>query len=300
MKHRAPPPATTFDVFGPMTGHCNRSAELCSNQQTDRDGLRTSRKGTYSMQLTRWKTISGVVAVFTAVCLPLSVQAGTINIILSDMDVIYSGANFGGTVQDIVAHTGGDLDPAEADLVKAAVFEMDMNEVGTIMSGDVGYGQMHGDLKIDGVGTSLDSVSPNNFHIGIGSNGGGFGFDWFTTVGGYNLQLGIDSIDLLISSGVFFFTGSASVLGQNLPFGLVFDPNLPVQFSYTATLPGLSGPANARTGAMASGALTISGTMLIPEPATAGLLGIGVAFLGATFVRRRRHVSNGQGFRRDA
>jgi hypothetical protein len=215
-----------------------------------------------------------------------SAWAGTINIILSDADVVYSGANFGGSIYDIVGHPGGNLMPGESDAIKTAVFEMDMTDVGTIMSGDAGFGQMYADIKIDSVGTALNSVPPNNFHSGIGANGGGFGLDWFTTVGGYRLKLGIDTVDVLLSNGVFFFTGMASVLDQNLPFGLALDASQQVAFSYTATLPGLLGPPTGRTGAMGSGAITISGIMAIPEPVTAGLLS--VALLGFAFRRRSR------------
>ncbi|MCI0335112.1 MAG: PEP-CTERM sorting domain-containing protein [Planctomycetes bacterium] len=234
----------------------------------------------------RRRTAQSFLAALTACCLPLAAQAGTINIILSDADIVYSGANFGGSIYDVVGHPGGNLIPAEADNIKTAVFELDMASVGTIMTGDVPYGQMYGDLKIDNVGASLNSLPGSNFHVGIGNNGGGFGFDWFTT-GGQTLRLGIDEIDLLISSGVLFFTGSATVLSQNLPFGLAFDTSLPVVFSYTATLPGLLGPANARTGAMASGALTVSGVM-VPEPATYALLCSGLAALAIGIIRRPR------------
>jgi hypothetical protein len=232
------------------------------------------------------------VAALACLCLPFVATAGTINIILSDADIVYSGANFGGSIYDVVGHPGGNLDENEADNIKTAVFEMDMATVGTIMTGDAGFGDMYADLKIDGVGASINSnpVPPGaNFHPGIGSNGGGFGLDWFTTVGGYKLQLGINQIDLLLSSGVFFFTGTATVLDQDLPFGLAFDTNLPVQFSYTATLPGLLGPATARTGAMGSGALTISGTMIIPEPTTLGLAVVACS-LASVALRRRRRV----------
>ena len=246
-----------------------------------------------------WNVLStnvsrAVWAVLLGACLPIVASAGTINIILSDVDVVYSGANFGGSVYDVVGHPGGNLNPAEADSIKTAVFEKDMVGVGAVMSGDAGFGQMHLDMKIDGVGNSLNSLPAPpgaNFHPGIGSNGGGFGLDWFTTVGGYKLQLGIDSIDLLLSNGVFFFTGTATVLGQSLPFGLAFDPNLPVVFSYTATLPGLMGPGNAITGAMGSGALTISGTMIIPEPTTIGLALVACSFAGFGATRRRRAIA---------
>jgi hypothetical protein len=245
-----------------------------------------------------WNVLStnvsrAVWAALVGACLPIVASAGTINIIISDSDVVYSGANFGGSIYDVVGHPGGNLNPAEADNVKTAVFEKDMASVGAIMSGDAGFGQMYVDLKIDNVGASINSnpVPPGaNFHPGIGNNGGGFGLDWFTSVGGYKLQLGITSIDLLLSSSNFFFTGTATLIDQNLPFGLAFDPNQPIVFSYTATLPGLMGPIGARVGAMGSGALTISGT-LIPEPTTIGLALVACSLAGLAAGRRRRAIA---------
>jgi hypothetical protein len=231
-----------------------------------------------------------VAAALACLCLPLVASAGTINIILSDADVVYSGANFGGSIYDVVGHPGGNLDDMESDNIKTAVFEMDMNTVGTIMTGDAGFGDMYADMKIDGVGATINSnpVPPGaNFHPGIGSNGGGFGLDWFTTVGGYKLRLGIDTIDLLLSNGAFFFTGSATILDQDLPFGLAFDTTQQVSFTYSASLPGLLGPATARTGAMGSGALTISGIM-IPEPTTIGLAAVACTLASVGLRRRSR------------
>lgn len=215
--------------------------------------------------------------------LPMIASAGTINLIISDMDVSYLGAALGntGAVYDSIGVPGGNLNPAEADTLESVVFEMNMAHVGTLMNG--GGTTLSGDMKIGGVGATL---AQSTFLSGIGSNGGGYGFDFFTNAGN-NLRLGIDKIDLLVTPGVLFFTGSATVLSQNLPFGLALDAAQPVVFSYTATLPGLVG-GNPITGAMASGAMTITGQMVIPEPTTGALgalLGI-VSLAGGT--RRRR------------
>src|SRR5262245_40605107 len=123
-------------------------------------------------------------AVALAICFPLAVQGGTINMILSDMDVIYNGAASGGSVYDIIAQPGGNLNPAESDEVETAVFEKDMTNVGTLMS-TVGN-RLSADLRINGVGAT---VPLGTFQTGIGSNGGGFGFDWFTA-SGQKLRLG--------------------------------------------------------------------------------------------------------------
>ena len=95
---------------------------------------------------------------------------------------------------------------------------------------------LYADLKVDGVGATIPLGSLNT----VGSNGGGFGIDFFTSAGN-TVRLGLNAIDLLVTNNVMFFTGTASVISQNMPFGLQFDTSQPIVFSYTATLPGLVG-----------------------------------------------------------
>ena len=231
-----------------------------------------------SQVLNKWILTAG--AVLLGVCMPLIASAGSINIILSDVDVTYAGAAAGGTgsIYDIIAHPGGTKNPAESDVVASAVFEVDMAQVATLMTG--GGTNLYADMKIDGVGATVPLGGLNN----VGNNGGNFGLDFFTNTG-VSLHLGINKIDLLLTNGVLFFTGLASnVTSANLPGGLAFDTTQPIYFSYTATLPGIVGsPA---TMAVASGAMTISGTM-IPEPATLAMLVIGLALSAAGTIRRR-------------
>ena len=232
-----------------------------------------------SQVLNKW-ILTVASAMLLAISGPWAASAGTINIILSDVDVSYLGGAAGntGSVYDAIAHPGGNLNPAESDEVETAVFEMDMAPVGALMSG--GGTTLYQDLKVDGVGTTIPLGSLNT----VGSNGGGFGLDFFTSAGN-NLRLGLDAIDLLVTNNVMFFTGTATVLSQNMPFGLAFDTSQPVVFSYTATLPGLVG-GNPISGGMASGALTISGTA-IPEPTTIATLIVGLVLSSTTLVRRR-------------
>lgn len=230
----------------------------------------------------RRRAALSIFAAVTGFCLPLAAQGATINIILSGMDVTYFGGAAGntGSLYDSIAHPGGDLDSTESDEVTTALFQLDMNDVGLLTS--TAADRIWGDFKVDGVGSTL---APGVLHDAIGTNGGTFGFDLFTTSGD-QLRLGIDTVDLLVTNNVFFFTGNASLLSQNLPFGLAFDSNEPIVFSYTATLPGLNGGPPVG-GAMGSGALTISGT-LIPEPATAAMFIFGgVLSIGLGFRRRR-------------
>jgi hypothetical protein len=215
-------------------------------------------------------------AALAALSFPLAAESATINIILSDVDVTYFGdaAGNAGSIFDTIGHPGGNLVAGEADEIETVVFELDLSQLGTLTTSDAD--ELSGDLRIDGVGATLPL---GTLQTGIGNNGGGFGFDFFTESGD-RLRLGIDQVDVLLTDGVFFFTGSATVLDQDLPFGLVFDTNQPVQFSYTATLPVLNGgPSVDRT--LASGALTISGAQ-IPEPSTLLMLlaGSATALLG--------------------
>jgi hypothetical protein len=234
-----------------------------------------------SQVLNKW-FLTVTCAALLGVCLPLIASAGTINIILSDVDVTYAGdaAGGAGSIYDIIAHPGGSKNPAESDGVASAVFEVDMAQVAALMTG--GGTNLYADLKIDGVGATTPIGGLNN----VGSNAGNFGLDFFTSTG-MDFHLGIDKVDLLLTNGVLFFTGVASnVTSQNLPNGMAFDTTKPVYFSYTATLPGIVG--NPATMAVASGAMTISGTM-VPEPATAGLLILGTIAAVYSLARRNRN-----------
>jgi hypothetical protein len=230
----------------------------------------------------RRRATGSFLAVLVAFCVPLVAHGATINMILSDMDVTYFGdaGNNTGSIYDTIGQPGGNLTPAESDVVETATFEVDTTHVGTLMNSP--GSALYGDMRINGVGATLPL---NTLLTNRGSNGNVFGFDWFTQSGN-NLRLGIDAVDVLITNNVFFFNGTATVLSQNLPFGLAFAPGQPVAFSYTATLPSLNG-ANPTQSAMGSGALTISGE-LIPEPGTIGLLILGAVIVGGAVVPRYR------------
>lgn len=231
--------------------------------------------------------------VFVAVAafsLPVVVQAGTINVILGNMDVSYLGSAAGGTGSFFDAmggHSGGSQAPGTADEITTATFELDNVLQGTLVNSDPPL--LYGDLKIDGVGASIPK---GVFQANAGNNGGGFGFDFFTS-DGYLIELGIDKISYILDNNIFFFFGTASVnlATQNLPFNLEFTAPT-VNFSFTAT--SVSTPAGSPvTLAMGSGAFTITGEgeIPIPEPAVAMLLSSGLAIAGLTLPRRRRNSS---------
>jgi hypothetical protein len=227
-----------------------------------------------------------VLAVAMAFAIPPA-HAGTINVILSGFDVSYNGGTGGGALFDLDKYPGGTLTSSQADALKTAVFEYDDNVVDVI---DAANDPMYGDLRVDGIGANITLYE---YKTDQGSNGGAFGFDWFSNAG-YQVRLGLDKVDRLLTPDVFFFTGTAtlSLAEQNLPFGLQFTDSQ-VTFSYTSTRP--NGSTSPATSARGSGALTITGEgILVPEPATAGLLLLGVFILGATVSLWRRRGEPGR------
>lgn len=218
-------------------------------------------------------------AVTAACLLQTAASAGTINIILSNMDVSYLGSSNGGVLYDSMGGVpGGGQDPALADGISTAVYEVDGLAVGTQVGGSPD--DIFGDLRIINVGATLTKGILND---DVGANGGGFGFDLFTD-SGLQLQLGMTNVDLLVTNNVFFFTGEATIISQNLPFGLQFDTSQPVVFSYTATLPAVQ--AGSTTNAIiASGAFTISG-IEIPEPGAIALLFTAMVAVGVVIGHR--------------
>jgi hypothetical protein len=237
-------------------------------------------------ELRHGRALLACFALLAASVLPTAAEAGTINIILSDMDVTYSGSTSGGSLFDLMGGFGGGvLDPVTADDITTAVFELDNTITETIIDGDPD--SIHADLRITNIGPT---IAKGPFHPTLGNNGGGFGFDLFVDPPGVAppvalLRLGLDEVSLLLTNGVFFFTGEATVLSQNLPDGLAFVASQPVFISYTATLPAVNAANPNPSMAAGSGAFTISGIM-VPEPAVAGMAVAGILCVG--LLRRRR------------
>ena len=203
-------------------------------------------------------------------------DAGTINVILSDLDLIYSN-QAGGAIYDITGKPGGNMSPGESDELQGAVFELDM----TPISGSPFMNDMWGDFLLDGVG----QLSKGLVFSTVGANTDDFGFQWFDDAGHF-LKLNFEQLSVAVTDSVVLITGDVSSLdSQNLPGGLAFDPNQQIVVSYTATLPMTMG--NPLEAVVASGAMTISGTMLIPETTTLGL----ALCAGATTVSLRRRRS---------
>jgi hypothetical protein len=238
---------------------------------------------------------SGIVVALIVLSLPIVAAAGTLTMYLTDLDVTYLGsAPNGGAIYDAISLNGGNFNTSESDRLQAASFELDGLPLTTLVdtSGSTSD-DMWGDLRVNGIGAT---VPRNTINFALGNNGGTFGFDWFIKpVGGAGaptnfLRLGITNVnvsltDIPAGGEAFTFTGLGTVLSQNLPSGAAFNTGQQVAFSYTAPKAGLSGGSPA-TGALGSGAITITGSTVVPEPASVALLCSGGLMLGIGVLRR--------------
>ena len=188
-------------------------------------------------------------------------HASIINMILSDVDIIYQGGE--AIIYDAMAQAGGNQDVTEADEISSAVIEVDgviqpvLTESSIDMRADVLLSDLPGVLPLGAAG--VQSISQ-----------AGFGFEWFTSTGHF-LKVMIEKVDIILTNNVFFFTAEGTVDSQNLPEDMEFEEN--VTLSYVASLPAVQQGGQETSTASASGALTVSGNaVLVPEPASSLLV----------------------------
>lgn len=234
------------------------------------------------------KRIACVLALTAAaVCLPSAASAGMLNILISNFDIAFDGTT--GEITDFQRPAGGNLDPGESRTVSSFELEADGVSEALLMNPP---DALFADLKITNLGSELTTGA-----LVQGAGGSGddtdFGFDFYTTAGGgTELRLGIDDISYtVVPTGIpglnfFNYFAEAKVLSQSLPNGRLLSED--VIISYTATeVMTFQGQNGVRT-LVASGQMTITGNMAIPEPATASLFGLAcVAGIAANRRRRR-------------
>jgi len=243
---------------------------------------------------------SGIVIALIVLSLPIVATAGTITMYLTDFDVTYLGsANNGtGAIYDAIALPGADgtFVTTNADELQAASFKLDATPKGTLVdTPGSGADDMWGDLRVDAAGATL---TRNAINFNRGNNIGNYGFDWFVKSGntlGNFLRLKLTSVNVTLIDGTvpppgsseFTVSGTATVLSQNLPFGLAFDTGQLVQFTYSAPAPGITGSSpTPTTGVLGNGAMTITGAQVVPEPASIALICTGGLMLGIGVLRR--------------
>lgn len=190
--------------------------------------------------------------------------AGIIEINLSGVNIEYDGTD--------IFSLGGAADP----LATIDVFE-DGGLIGSLTTGVAASVFIPDVFDIDAGGDTVTSGAGGFFDVGFG------GFD--------TLLLNLNPVTVIYveASGTVQFAfgaASASIFAQALPFGIEITEPVSVSFS-TQVNNGLADDGQFITAFEASGTGEIF-AVRVPEPATAGLLGL-VLGLGATGgVRRRR------------
>lgn len=187
-------------------------------------------------------------------------HASVINMILSDVDIIYQGGSE--IIYDAMAQAGGNQQVDEADALSSTIIEVDGVIQPVLTESSI-------DMRADLLLSDLPNVLPLGGGIQSISQAG-FGFEWFTSTGHF-LKVMIEKVDIILTSNVFFFTAEGTVDSQNLPDDMEFEEN--VTLSYVASLPAVQQGGQETSTASASGALTVSGnSVLVPEPASSLLV----------------------------
>lgn len=211
------------------------------------------------------------------------VQAKSLEIQFSGLDLVYDGAN----IYDAINALGGRGDPAKADPLNSISFLVD--------------GQVAGTLRTD-IWADVLFAGVNNLPVGGGlvrsqGNGDTFGFDLHTSPGGWGLALNLETVEVFYAGGEIAIGGGAaasSVTFQSLPFGLALDQSDRITIAFSSShLSGVTDNGSFLTSFGASGTGGISGTAMagppapIPEPPAAILMLLGTVGL-ASYSRRGR------------
>lgn len=205
-------------------------------------------------------------------------HAANLEITFSGMGIVYDGTN----IYDAGSNAGGNGNPAEADPLIIVNFSENGSLVGSI-SDDVSL-----DVFIPDV-TGIPAVA-NAQHLLVTPGNPGY-FDLLIGTAPaaaeyLRLELGEVGITYLDTLGTLQFTFGAAVASgsnQNLPFGLVAGELITVSFSSQVDPDTLTEAGGLITGFTASGSGVIRA---VPEPATVGLVVLGVAAVGLYYRRR--------------
>ncbi len=236
------------------------------------------------MRLKRFSLIAAAWLLGISVLTASNAAAETLQIQFTGLNLQYDGTN----IFDAGVHnTTSSGNPAEADALTAMNFYLDGSLVGSLTS----------DIYADVYIKDVLNIPAAGGVIVTGGNGGAFGIDLLMKdlTPGWGLALDIDTMQ-------FFYTGSRiaiSVAGlatnlaaQDLPFALQLDPVQPIRIVLSsASLTNVTTAAGFVTGFNASGTGNTSGEgfVVIPEPASYVLAGLGIAALAV--VRRRRKAA---------
>ena len=209
------------------------------------------------------------------------VQASTLEIQFTGLNLDYDGTNIFDSPTHNTVRAGN---PAQADSLTSMSFLVDNTLVGSVITSDI-----FADIYISGI----TNVPATGGVVNSSGNGGAFGIDLLTNnvIPGWGLALDINTMQ-------FFYTGSniainvsgvaTNIAAQMLPFGLEFEDSMPVTISITsANLTNVTTSGGFLTGLKAAGTGNVAG-ILVPEPSSFILLGLGLATAALYAFRKRR------------
>ncbi|TWT42759.1 hypothetical protein [Botrimarina hoheduenensis] len=228
------------------------------------------------------RTATAIAFVFTGLFAATSSEAALINTIIGNFDIAFDGAT--GELTDFNRPLGGNLNPAEARTFSSFEVEVGGSTAAMLMNPP---DALFGDLLIGNLGSELSTGALVSNAGGTG-NPTAFGFDFFTATG-HKLQIGIADINYVLvttpiaSLNFFNWFAEGKVVGQSLPNGIEYAEDVLV--SFTATEVMVINGQNGIRSLVASGAMTITGEMAIPEPTSLAL--VASTLLAGVTTRRR-------------
>jgi hypothetical protein len=274
-----------------MMGTRETGRKIRRNRLWLRHPASTTRTGPAGRRAAWVKTASQLCMAMAAIFLPAANSQASL-----DLGIQITGLNFAydesqnGSLFDAQSIAGGHGLTSEATQVTQIDFFLGGQKVGTLSYSD----GLYCDFLVQGI----YNIPKGGGVVQATSSGPGFGFDLLSSSLGEFLALDLDAVTVTYTSSKIgnsvrfsFVAGgpSAEVVSQDLPFGLVIDPNEPISVLVSSSnVSNYTDVGNYVTAfSTTGGTATVSGEQ-VPEPVCfVVLLGLGMIGLKVWAWRKR-------------